>query len=162
MSVLHQAVSTNLAAALGAHFRGTPWRVLLATDVLLGDIRVQPDVLVCDHAQLERTHVEGPPRLVIEIISPETFLEDRCRKQALYAKSGVQEYWLVTPHPAMVEVIHQVHGCSGYMDTDTLRSGAFPDLVLDLRLVFADLPPQPDLNEVKAATPEYLATLLRR
>jgi len=52
---------------------------------------VQPDILVvCDPKQIKKTHVEGPPFLLIEILSFSTLLHDRGRKLELYARSGVQ------------------------------------------------------------------------
>lgn len=125
---------------------------------------VQPDLLVvCDPAQLKRTHVEGAPRLVIEILSKSTGRHDRVRKLNLYAKSGVAEYWMVTPHPPLIEVLKNVDGSFMFVGTFTekhvLRSAVFPQLALDLSKVFADLPPQPPIEEVTEATPEYLASL---
>ncbi len=39
--------------------------------------------------------IEGAPDLVVEIISPSTCRQDQVRKLALYAASGVREYWLI-------------------------------------------------------------------
>lgn len=36
---------------------------------------------------------------------------------------------------------------------DTLKSPAFPDLSLDLAELFAQLPPQPPIEEVRESTP---------
>ena len=77
------------------------------TDVKLSeeDI-VQPDlIVVCDANRIKPTHIEGPPTLVIEVLSPSTQAYDRVRKLRLFAASGVQEVWLVTPHPSLVEVL---------------------------------------------------------
>jgi Uma2 family endonuclease len=43
-------------------------------DVKLSDEDVvQPDLLVvCDPKQITRTHIEGPPSLVVEILSPDS------------------------------------------------------------------------------------------
>lgn len=164
---IHQVISMNLIAALLPSLSGTPCRLLSAPmDVKLSEYdMVQPDLLVvCDSTQLKRTHVEGPPRLVIEILSESTGRHDRVRKLNLYARSGVAEYWLVTPHPPLIEVLRNVDGCFSYVGAFTeahmLRSGVFPQLALDLSKVFADLPPQPLIEEVKEATPEYLASLI--
>ena len=67
---------------------------------------VQPDlIVVCDANRIKPTHIEGPPTLVIEVLSPSTQAYDRVRKLRLFAASGVQEVWLVTPHPSLVEVL---------------------------------------------------------
>jgi Uma2 family endonuclease len=39
--------------------------------------------------------IEGAPDLVVEIISPSSRRMDRVRKLALYATSGVRDYWLI-------------------------------------------------------------------
>lgn len=164
----HQLVSVRLTVALYPFFSGNPCQLLTAPmDVKLSDYDlVQPDLLVvCEPHQLRRTHVEGPPRLLVEILSESTQRHDRVRKLNLYARSGVSEYWLVTPHPALIEVLHNdgagFRVAGNYTDRDRLKSPAFPQLSLDLGPIFADLPDQPPIEEVHEATPEYLATLTR-
>jgi len=167
--IVHQAVSVQLIASLLPHFSGTPCRLLSAPmDLKLSEHdMVQPDLLVvCDPTQLKRTHVEGPPRLVIEILSRSTGRHDRVRKLNLYATSGVEEYWMVTPHPPLIEVLKNVDGSFTFVGTFTekhvLRSAVFPHLDLDLSKVFANLPHQTPIEEVMEATPEYLASLTSR
>ena len=162
----HQLVSVRLTGALLAVFSGRPCQLLVAPmDVKLSEHDlVQPDLLVvCDAAQLQRSHVEGPPRLIIEILSESTQRHDRVRKLNLYARSGVGEYWLVTPHPALVEVLHNdgagFRVAGTYTERDRLQSVVFPQLSLDLEAIFANLPDQPLIDEVREAAPEYLATL---
>ena len=45
---------------------------------------------------------------------------------------------------------------------DVLRSPAFPEWALELAPVFENLPPQPIIEEVKEATPEYMAEMFAR
>lgn len=166
--VWHQLVSVRLAGALLPSFSGNPCQLLVAPmDVKLSEYDlVQPDLLVvCEAAQMRRTHVEGPPRLVIEILSDSTLRHDRVRKLDLYCRAGISEYWIVTPHPAVVEVLHNDGGfrVSGtYTEQDCLRSATFPALVLELGPIFADLPGLPQLDEVREASPEYLAEVFER
>jgi Uma2 family endonuclease len=42
-------------------------------------------------------YVDGPPDLALEIVSPESVERDHVTKQALYARFGVREYWIVDP-----------------------------------------------------------------
>ena len=68
----HQIISSALHAQMYAYFTGKPCRVLAAPmDVRLSDEDVvQPDLLVvCRPDQLTRTHIEGAPTLVVEILS---------------------------------------------------------------------------------------------
>lgn len=98
---------------------------------------MQPDVLVvCDASQLKETHIEGPPTLVVEILSPSSVRHDRIRKLSLYAKFQIKEYWIVTPEPAMLEVLsladdghYQVAGV--YSDTDRIKIAALPEIEVD-------------------------------
>jgi Uma2 family endonuclease len=73
---------------------------LAPLDVRLSDYDVvQPDLLfvatdrltICDDDRF----VAGPPDIVVEIASPSTRVIDLVRKAALYARSGVAEYWTV-------------------------------------------------------------------
>lgn len=46
---------------------------------------------------LKETYLEGPADLVIEIVSKESRLRDRCEKFAEYEIGGVKEYWILDP-----------------------------------------------------------------
>jgi Uma2 family endonuclease len=59
---------------------------------------LQPDVLFLDRERLNAIReraIEGPPTLVVEILSPSTALTDRTRKRELYARYGVPYLWFV-------------------------------------------------------------------
>ena len=104
-STRHQEIVMELAGKMRSHFKGGRCKVYPAsTDVKLSDTDiVQPDILVvCDSTQIKKTHIDGPPSLVIEVISPSSCLHDRGRKLELYARSGVREVWLVTPYPSFI------------------------------------------------------------
>jgi Uma2 family endonuclease len=88
---------------LGAHLYTAPM------DVFLGDANpVQPDLflLLPDQFDLESNRgIEGPPALLVEVLSPSNPEHDRITKRALYARAGVPEYWIVSPEAAIVEVL---------------------------------------------------------
>jgi Uma2 family endonuclease len=48
--------------------------------------------------------VEGPPDLVVEILSASTAARDRGVKLDRYRLYGVHEYWIVDPHEGTVDV----------------------------------------------------------
>ncbi len=56
--------------------------------------------------------IEGPPTLVIEILSPSTTQTDRVRKRQLYARHGVPYYWMVDGEARAIEAY--VLGPDGY------------------------------------------------
>jgi len=111
-------------------------------DVKLSDMDVvQPDVLVvCHPEQFKRTHIEGAPTLVIEILSDSSEQHDRGIKMRLYAVHGVPEVWLVKPYPSIVEV-YRLDGRSyrlieTYVPPGNLSSPGFPKLKLKLKDIF--------------------------
>jgi Uma2 family endonuclease len=113
-------------------------------DVILAPTTVvQPDLIFVSTAQeaiVTRRAVEGPPELVVEILSPWSVRRDRVAKAAIYARYGIGHYWLVDPEARVFEVYEAEHGeyrlvatqgASGLMQTPL-----FPDLELDMRLVW--------------------------
>lgn len=56
---------------------------------------VQPDLfIVCDKAEVTPKSIQGPPDLVIEIVSRATAFKDTVIKKQLYEEFGVAEYLL--------------------------------------------------------------------
>ena len=148
-STRHQHIVTALTHALMTPFAGKLCRPIVApVDVKLDDLNVvQPDLVVVGRKeQIRRTHVEGPPALAIEVLSPSSALHDRAVKLPLYARHGVAEVWLVTPYPNCVEVFlldgpgYRLAGV--WRRQDALCSPTFKDLALDLAPVF-DFPLEP-------------------
>jgi Uma2 family endonuclease len=67
---------------------------------LSGAIRRVPDILFISSANrhiIKPTCIDGPPDLVIEIISPDSQDHDRREKFQEYQAGGVPEYWIVDP-----------------------------------------------------------------
>lgn len=142
-SFKHQDTVRLLAHSLSNHFQGkkcTP--IISPMDLKLDDFNVvQPDLMVvCEPNQIKDKHIEGPPTLIIEVLSPSNAANDRVRKMNLYAKFGVKEYWIVTPFPPLVEVYilegkhYYLHG--GYEEIDVLKSPTFSDLEINLKNTF--------------------------
>ncbi|MCC7034675.1 MAG: Uma2 family endonuclease [Acidobacteria bacterium] len=68
---------------------------------------VEPDLLLIAANQpdiLTAKNVQGPPALVIEVLSPGTRSRDRRLKRDLFERAGVREYWLVDPEANTVTV----------------------------------------------------------
>lgn len=144
-STRHQSVSLELSVQIHRAVQGSSCRVFTAPmDVKLSeqDI-VQPDLLVvCDPTQIKDSHIEGPPKLVVEILSPSTQAHDRVRKMRLYAQVGVEEYWLVQAEVATVEVLHLQDGsymmATSCTKDEPIHSPSFPDWNIDLSAVFRE------------------------
>ena len=149
-SFVHQSIVGELYVALRAFFREKGCTVVMAPfDVRLdeqGDYEqakhvVQPDIsVICDQSQIGSRGCDGPPNLVVEVLSPSTALRDRNEKYMLYEQFGVKEYWIVDPLHRTVEV----YGCGekGYErrnvfgECDALVSFLFAELSVPLADIF--------------------------
>jgi len=84
--------------------------------------------------------IRGAPDLAIEILSPTTSQRDRRAKKALYARSGVTEYWIVDPDTQSVEVYKLTargyRWVKTYSNKETLLSPLLPGLEIPLKKIF--------------------------
>jgi Uma2 family endonuclease len=58
----------------------------------------EPDILFVPKNrkhQILRGRIEGPPALVVEIVSPDSVERDYHKKRQLYEKFGIEEYWII-------------------------------------------------------------------
>jgi Uma2 family endonuclease len=114
----HQRIATDLVTALNAFVRDHGLGQVFAgpVDVLFaeGDY-LQPDIVFVrtgnEHLLSERG-IEGPPDLVVEILSPSTAARDRGVKLERYRYFGVPEYWVVDPDARALEVRDLASGAS--------------------------------------------------
>jgi Uma2 family endonuclease len=142
----HQIVLRNIEDCLWEFVRsGDLGEVLSAPcDVVLApDAVVQPDLLFLSRSRaslIGKEAVEGAPDLIVEVLSPSTAQRDRIVKRKLYAKYGVQEYWIVDPEGKTVEVL--TLGTGGYeraglyTKSDLLESPLLAGLKISLAEVF--------------------------
>lgn len=141
----HQFVCENIGYALGRYVRERnlgkiaygPIDVRLAPDNVLN-----PDIVFIARDQLHASGpktVDVPPDLVVEVLSPGTRRRDLTVKRDLYARFGVQEYWIVDLSNRSVTVLG--------LDQDryepipptpdgVVQSRVLPGLVLTLDAVF--------------------------
>lgn len=140
----HQIVSANLFTVLNAHVRARNLGLVLYAplDVILVDTTIlQPDLVYLDPRRLgagSRRGVEGPPTLVVEILSPTTATTDRTTKRGLYARYGVPHFWLVDPDARVIE-------------SHVLRGGEYAVAVRASGTQPVDLPPFTDLGLVPSS-----------
>jgi Uma2 family endonuclease len=104
---------------------------------------VQPDVV---YISRERAHIlldngtAGPPDLVAEVLSPSTRQVDLGRKLALYAQTGVREYWIADPLDARLAmyVLEDGHYRELPIAGHVMQSVVLPGLEIDVQQLFAD------------------------
>ncbi len=145
----HQAASIALSSLLYRFVREHQvGRVYEAPfDVVLGEPGeeqvVQPDILFVSKERQPIIHedgIHGAPDLVVEVVSSSTEEKDRVFKRRLYAKYGVQEYWIVDPDARTIEVL--ALGQRGYERAglyhkgETLESPLLPGLHIALNEIF--------------------------
>jgi Uma2 family endonuclease len=141
----HQIAAQNVNTVLvDGSDRGRLGMVLFApVDVRLSphDV-VEPDLLFI---RRERLHfytdigiVEGPPDLVVEILSPSSHSRDLVRKAKLYAWGQVPEYWQVDPIARTLTVLALVDGHYQQVPAEhgVQRSLVLPHLRFDVAALF--------------------------
>jgi Uma2 family endonuclease len=142
----HQRVSRDLAFILIGYLRYSEKGELFPAPlgVRLDERSVlEPDLLIVlrEHAARVGTQVvDGPPDLVVEILSPGSARRDLRIKREKYRSTGVPLYWIVDPINARIEVLVLENGdylrFGMFGRSDTLRSGVLADLAIALCDVF--------------------------
>lgn len=113
-------------------------------DVILSDHDVlEPELAILrasrEHLVTERG-IEGPPDIVVEILSPNTRVLDERVKSRTYARFGVPEYWIIDPTGGHLDLYRL--GSGGYAPelrfdrASTLVTPSFPELAIELARVF--------------------------
>ncbi len=143
----HQRIVGNLYVLLRDHIQTaklgeiffSPIDVILAPTTI-----VQPDVVFVrsDHAGIiTELNIQGPPDLCIEVVSPASEQTDRLTKRNVYARYGVQEYWIVDSDRGSVTILSLRNGVYELLceatGSDPLHSDLFPTLTVTARDIIA-------------------------
>ncbi len=107
------------------------------------DFLPEPDISFVAKGRLgivKHRWIEGPPDLVVEVLSPSTESRDRYIKLPEYIKFGVPEVWLVDTEKQSVEVYAGVKGkvkLSGkFMGEEVIVSKVLPGLKVKVEGIF--------------------------
>jgi Uma2 family endonuclease len=143
----HQRISLNLLYSIQSYLETHPIGELFSTpfDVVLSfhDV-VVPDLIYLSKARaqpLTVKNLQGPPDLVVEILSPNTRPRDERLKRDLYERVGVTEYWLMDPDQDVVTIYRR--GGAGFLPPVRFEKDAIvttsllPDFELPLARVLA-------------------------
>lgn len=137
----HQEAVLSLAAAMLSHVRArglgrafvSPIDCILANSTIL-----QPDIVYVERSRdalVGERGIEGPPTLVVEILSPSTLRMDRRDKMRLYARHEVPYYWIgdaVAHRIEAYELRSTRYERTGVLEAAPGSLPPFLDLVLDL------------------------------
>ena len=151
----HQGISSVIGNGIFNFLKGNPCKVYYApfdvrfpnqpddTDAQTFTV-VQPDIcVVCDHSKLDDAGCKGAPDLIVEILSPSTASKDLNEKYQLYEEHGVQEYWVVYPGEAVLEIYELQNGKyvskGKFVKEDVVTSKVLPGLEIKLSEVFEEI-----------------------
>ncbi len=148
----HQYASDRIARSLHDWNDQTSLVVAMSVPGLIftEDNDVIPDVVWISRARLATVadaagHLRAAPELVVEVLSPgrENERRDREVKLQLYARQGVQEYWIVDWRQRQVEVYRREHAALRLAETlyeeDDLRSPLLPGFALPIKRLFVGM-----------------------
>jgi Uma2 family endonuclease len=144
----HQIVVSKLYKILDKYFEKSnctlffaPYDVKLEIPKAIKDHTVvQPDLLVvCDSTKIKPNFCEGSPDLIVEILSTNS-KHDLKTKFDLYEEAEVQEYWIVDTDRQTIIVYYLQNekyiGSKPFLDEDIVESKLFPELKVEVNLVF--------------------------
>lgn len=144
----HQEISKRIGFILYATLerRGLGKIVYAPLDVVLDRHNiVQPDLIYIRKARLGiigPKNIEGPPDLVVEILSPSSRRTDVETKSALYARFAIPSYWIVDPRRDRLEIF-RLEGEAyllerAWVRPAVARTSALPDVAIRLAEVFGE------------------------
>ena len=105
---------------------------------------VEPDIVYLSAARPpvanDENSIDYAPDLVVEVASPSSHRVDRVKKMALYARSGISEYWIADPMRREIDV-YALAG-ENYLPVEPdadghIPSRVLPGLCLDPEAIFA-------------------------
>lgn len=144
---LHQIVWNRLAYILTGHVEVRGLGVVVQdADLIIDDRKtyISPDTMVFLGNRLDgvnlREMLSVIPDLVVEVLSPSNDQYDLETKRDLYARLGVQHYWVADPsNHAVLEHVLQADGSyrlRRIVSPEPFTPAAFPGLRIDLPYLF--------------------------
>ena len=103
----------------------------------------QPDILFIKKDRLfivTKDGIQGQPDLIVEVLSPSSYRNDRIVKTKVYCEFGVAEYWIVDPNNKAVEVYSLENNVyvmtSIAVETGEIVSKVLSDFKVDIEKIF--------------------------
>ena len=139
---IYYALRTHLESQGGGRAYVSPVDVVLSTENVL-----EPDVVVLlgdRMALIGPKNLQGPPSIVVEVLSDGSRRKDEVTKRRLYERFGVDEYWIADPETETVRIYRRsgdVFDRAIEISTDTggtITSPLLAGFALDVNKVFAE------------------------
>lgn len=147
LSPLHQEAVTNMSTLINNFIKEKDLGKCYVSpiDVFFDKYNnAQPDVLFIKKDRLFIvTHdgIMGHPDLIVEVLSPSTYRNDRTSKKDLYCQFGVSEYWIVDPKNQAIEVYFLENDdykmISFAIETGEIESKVLEGFKMDITSIFA-------------------------
>ncbi|MCJ7842045.1 Uma2 family endonuclease [Lederbergia sp. NSJ-179] len=106
-SVTHQMLSFEMQKVIAKSCESEYLILCAPLDVILAPKEVRQPDLILVHRQrmniIKKHGIEGPPDLVVEILSPSSIKRDKMDKLETYALYQIPEYWIVEPQTGILE-----------------------------------------------------------
>ena len=145
-NLFHQTISGNLEFILRSYLEQNPLGIVVhaPVDVVFHRESIwQPDIFVVLNANrhiLKEQRCEGVPDFIVEILSPGNKELDLHTKRTIYARQGVNEYWIIDPESKEISI----HRFDEDLNEPVTRikspvkatSPLFPGLNIDLDAIF--------------------------
>lgn len=146
----HSGIAAGLVRALSDHVArhalGKVFESSAGYELPSGDT-LEPDVSFVSTVRFGTRPPRTPnqflrmaPTLVIEILSPSTARRDQTEKKDIYARNGVDEYWIVDPAKKVVTVFHlsrHRYSTGRSFKSGRIRSRVLPGLDASVEQVFS-------------------------
>lgn len=150
----HGTLKTEIIAALGQVLKQTEAGYLLTDSTRVScpavDLSVEPDVVFISDQSLDSgrvrlvpkadaqpdryVEVEGPPDLIVEIVSDSSVTKDTQRLPLAYYQAGVPEFWLIDARGENLLFTMFRPGQSAYEAVETDGAGFKYSAIFDRRL----------------------------
>lgn len=145
---LHQRISRKLVVILDRFIAEKKSGEVFQSpvDIYLDEYnKPQPDLVFVSNEMktiVTNDGIMGIPELIIEIVSPTSVIRDRIEKKNLYERMLVQEFWIVDPQYAAIEIYTIQNNRYELLSAATtfegeLKSALFEGLTINLKDVFS-------------------------
>ncbi len=151
-NALHQLVLQEIEYRMRQNCARDYVIFLAPIDLILSEIEVrQPDIAMIHRDRLSiitKRGIEGPPNLVVEVLSPFSAKRDRQQKLHVYAKYLIPEYWIVDINNELLEQYvltdQQYELLEVYQENEPVHSGKLPCLSFTMREIMDSIPDLPN------------------